>query len=94
VPRKRRKFTAEFKDEAIKLVTERGLSITQAARDLDVGQSTLGRWIEAVRAEAPDEALSWSEREELSRLRRENSRLREEKDILKKAADFFAREGW
>jgi len=43
--RKRRSFTAEFKDEAVKLVIERGLTIAQAAHDLDVGESTLGRWV-------------------------------------------------
>lgn len=90
--RKRRTFTAEFKDEAVKLVTERGLSMAQAARDLDVGESTLGRWVQKAQGDGKAEALSWSEREELSRLRRENERLREEREILKKAAAFFAKE--
>jgi transposase len=92
MPRTRRTFTAEFKDEAIKLVTERGLSLAAAARDLNVGESTLGRWVQDARRDGPEPALSWSEREELARLRRENERLREEKEILKKAAAFFARE--
>jgi transposase-like protein len=90
--RKRRSFTAEFKDEAVKLVIERGLTIAQAAQDLDVGESTLGRWVQAARPEGTEEPLSWSEREELQRLRRENDRLREEREILKKAAAFFAKE--
>ena len=42
--RKRRTFTAEFKDEAVKLVIERGLTIAQAAKDLDLNESTLQRW--------------------------------------------------
>ncbi|MFT7518932.1 MAG: transposase [Kiritimatiellia bacterium] len=88
--RKRRAFTAEFKDEAVKLVLERGLTITQAAQD--VGQSTLGRWVQKARPNGPEEPLSWSEREELKRLRRENDRLREDREILKKAAAFFAKE--
>lgn len=83
--RKRRKFTAEFKEESVKLVTERGLSIAQASRDLDVGESTLSRWILQTQGGAPGEVLTWSEREELLRLRRENERLREEREILKMA---------
>ncbi len=92
MPRPRRSFSAEFKDEAVKLVTERGLSLAAAARDLNVGESTLGRWVQAARADGQEPPLTWSEREELARLRRENERLREEKEILKKAAAFFARE--
>jgi transposase len=84
--RKRRTYTPEYKDEAVKLVVERGLTITKAAQDLDLGESTLGRWVRLAKPEANSEALSWSEREELKRLRRENERLREEREILKKAA--------
>ena len=90
--RQRKKFTAEFKDEDVKHVIERGLTLAAAARDLGIGEATLGRWVQQVRADAPEPALAWSEREELARLRRENERLREEKEILKKAAAFFARE--
>ncbi len=92
MPRKRRTFTAEFKDEAVKLVTERGLTIGKAAKDLGVGESTLGRWVGAVQGGAPTETLTWSEREEPHRLRRENERLREKREIPKEAAAFFARE--
>lgn len=92
MPRNRRSFTAEFKDEAVKLVTERGLCVAQAARDLNIGESTLGRWVQKVEGQVPGEALRWSEREELNRLRRENERLREDREILKKAAAFFAKE--
>ena len=90
--RKRRTFTAEFKDEAVKLVIERGLTIAQAAKDLDLNESTLQRWTVKARPSGPEEPISWSEREELKRLRRENERLREEREILKKAAAFFAKE--
>jgi len=45
MPRLRRSFSAEFEDEPVKLVTERGLSLAAAARDLNVGESTLGRWV-------------------------------------------------
>lgn len=92
--RKRRHFTPEFKDEAVKHVRERGQSIAQAARDLGIGESTLGRWVQladGTKATA-EEPLSHSEREELRRLRRENATLREEKEILRKATAFFAKE--
>ena len=92
MPRKRRRFSAEFKDEAVKLVLDRGLTIAQAAKDLDVGESTLGRWVQIARPKDEEKPISWSEREELNRLRRENERLREEREILKKAAAFFAKE--
>ena len=92
--RKRRNFTPEFKDEAVRFVRERGLTIAQGARELDIGESTLGRWVQQATAveAAAGEPLSHQERDELRRLRRENSRLREEREILKKAAAFFANE--
>jgi len=92
--RKRRSFTPEFKDEAVRHVRERGVTIAQAARELGIGESTLGRWVQAATGEdrRSDEALSHSERDELRRLRREVAQLREEKEILKKATAFFAKE--
>lgn len=93
--RKRRFFTPEFKDEAVRYVRERGTTVAQAARDLGVGESTLGRWVQQA-SSSPEpsggEALTHSERDELRRLRRENARLREEREILKKATAFFANE--
>lgn len=91
--RKRRQYTAEFKQEAVQLVLERELTIAQAARDLGVGQSVLGSWVKRAReASAEGTALSADERAELRRLKREVAVLREERDILKKAAAFFAKE--
>ena len=88
----RRKYTPEFKAEAVKLVLEAGLTQAQASRDLGVAESVLGRWLRAARVAAHPAALSEAERAELARLRKEVNVLRKERDILKKAAAFFARE--
>jgi transposase len=92
--RKRRYFTPEFKAEAVALVLDRGLEISEVADDLDLHPSTLRRWVDRFEAETgePGDSLSSSEREELKRLRKEVRVLREEKTILKKAAAFFAKE--
>lgn len=89
---KRRKYTAEFKAEAVKLVVNQGLSRAQAARDLGIAESVLCRWVQLHREAGVPGALSDVERDELKRLRRENSTLRKEREILKKAAAFFAKE--
>ena len=88
----RRKFSKEFKAEAVALVLERGLSASQVARDLGVGQPTISRWVRVAQEAAAPGALSATEREELRRLREETKTLRMERDILKKAAAFFAKE--
>lgn len=88
----RRRYTPEFKAEAVKLVLEKGLSQAEAARDLGVAESVLGRWVQVAREADGPGALSAQERDELARLRREVSVLRKERDILKKAAAFFAKE--
>jgi len=87
--RKRRQYTREFKIEAVRLVTEGGLTIAQAARDLDISQSVLQRWKRQFRSDPvhsfPGQGHLKPEAEELRRLRLENARLRQERDILKKA---------
>ena len=88
----RKKFSREFKAEAVALVLERGLSASQVGRDLGVGQPTISRWVKAAVEAAAPGALSSAEREELKRLREETKVLRMERDILKKAAAFFAKE--
>ena len=93
--RKRRSFSREFKLEAVRLVTEGGLTVSQAARDLGVHQTVLGRWKMQLE-ESPLEAFPGKGRlspddEELARLRRENEVLRQERDILKKAVGIFSR---
>ena len=92
----RRKFSQEFKTKAVKLVTERGVSVTQAARDLDVHESVLGRWIKAYAADPqhafPGHGQMRPEQLEIDRLRREVAKLRAERDILKKAAAYRTRD--
>ena len=88
----RRSFTAEFKAEAVALVLEHGMTASQVAKDLGVGQPSISRWVRAAKEASAPGALSTSEREELKRLRKETKVLRMERDILKKAAAFFAQE--
>ena len=92
----RRKFSREFKLEAVRLVMERGVAVTQACRDLDVVESVLRRWMREL-AEAPSSAFPGNgqqraEQAEIAALKKEVVRLRAERDILKKAAAYFARE--
>jgi transposase len=92
--RPRRSFTAEFKAEAVELVRKSGKSVYQAAKDLDLTETTLREWVRLAEEGKPLVGRpQWSaEREELDRLRRENRELRMERDFLKKAAAFFAKE--
>ena len=85
--RKRRKFSAEYKAETVRLIQRSGKSIGQIALELGIGETALRRWVEQAEVEAgrgPDGVLKRSEREELVELRRENRRLRLEREILKK----------
>ena len=92
----RRKFSREFKFEAVKLVRDRGVSVAQAARDLDVHENVLRKWVRDHEADPgsvfPGHGVVRPEQQELERLRRENARLKAERDILKKAAAYFARD--
>ena len=89
---KRRKFTSEFKAEAVKLVTEQGLSVGQASKDLGIGESTLSKWVQNYRENNQgDSVLTLSEREELKQLRKENHILKMERDVLKKATAIFSK---
>jgi transposase len=95
VARKRRRFTEEFKAETVRLVREEGKAIAAVARELDLTESAVWRWVQQGKVElgqGPPGALSRAEREELVRLRRENRQLQMEREILKKAAAFFAKE--
>ncbi len=87
----RRKFSAEFKADAVRMATEPGANIAQTARDLGLGDKVLRSWIKAHR-ERDAGGLSSDERAELARLRREVRRLKEEREILKKATAFFVKE--
>lgn len=92
----RRKFSREFKLEAIKLVKERGLSFAQAGRDLDVHQNVLRNWVRDFDADPkyafPGLGQMKPEQVEIDRLRKEVTKLKAERDILKKAAAYFAKE--
>ena len=93
---KRRKFSREFKIEAVKLVRERGVSVAQAGRDLDVHENVLRKWVKEFSSDPvqafPGQGQMKPEQQEIERLRRELARMKAERDILKKAAAFFARE--
>ena len=92
----RRKFSREFKLEAVKLVRERGVSAAQAGRDLDVHENVLRKWVKEFAGDPshafPGHGQMKPEQQEIDRLRREVARLKAERDILKKAAAFFAKE--
>jgi transposase len=92
----RRKYTREFKLAAVKLITEQGRSVAEAARSLGVSDKQLRHW-KAVLQQQGQQAFPGNGHlppadEELRRLREENQRLRMERDILKKATAFFAKE--
>src|ERR671919_82835 len=93
---KQRSYTAEFKREAVRLVTEQGYKITEAARNLGIHANLLGRWKRELQRQGqgafPGKAHLPPEQEELCRLHEENRRLKMERDILKKAVTFFAKE--
>ena len=92
---KRRKYTDEFKSEAVKLVHESGRPVAQVARDLGISDNVLYRWMGEERqaqSRGSTRAAVRVEAEELTRLRRENDTLKKERDFLKRAAAFFARE--
>ena len=87
----RRKFSKQFKRDAVSLIETSGKNLSQVARELGVRSGLLSAWREAVEAERKT-GLGTDELEELKRLRRDNDRLKMEVEILKKATAFFARE--
>jgi transposase len=94
--RARRTYTPEFKAEAVRLVTEQGYSVAEAARSLGLRENLIRNWKRAVRDQGehafPGQGKLPVVEDEWRRLRAENKRLLAERDILKKAAAFFARE--
>ncbi len=88
----RRRYTAEFKAEAVRLVATSGRAVAQIARELGVNEQTLHQWKRQATASdgrgvVPDH---FAQQQENRRLRRELARVTEERDILKKATAFFA----
>ena len=94
MPRPRSTYTAEFKLQAVMMVTEQKLSVAEVARRLDIGENLLREWRKAFLAKGgdafPGHGHPTPAEDELRRLRAENARLRAERDLLKKAAAYFA----
>ena len=92
----RKKYTREFKQDAVRLVTEQGYNPSEAARNLGIDPGMLGRWVKEFQLDESEafrgNGKLTAEGEELRRLREENRRLKMERDILKKATAFFAKE--
>jgi transposase len=96
MPRVKKRYSKQFKEEAVRLLETDPRPAEQIARDLGVDFSMLYRWKRELGHRSPQvetvgDALSPDEREELRRLRREVAELREEREILKKATVFFAK---
>lgn len=91
----RKRYSREFKLEAVRQVESSGKPVTEVARELDISVHQLYRWRDDLTkrgAEAfPGHGKRTGLEEEVARLRRENARLRDERDILKKAAVYFAK---
>jgi transposase len=97
IKRPKPKFTLEFKQDAVKLVTEKGYTHQQAADSLGISLSAIGRWSRAGRGPTSPSGsktatFNLADQAELLRLRKEIEQLRMEREIIKKAAVFFAKE--
>src|SRR3954447_12097469 len=94
MPRKRSTYTAEFKLQAVRMITDQKLAVAEVARHLDVGENLLRTWKKAFEERGndafPGHAPPTPADDELRRLRAENARLRAERDLQKKAAAYFA----
>ena len=88
--RTRRRFTAEFKAEAVKLVKQSSRTMSAVAMELGISAKSVGEWVRL--SEESGDSISEDERNELRRLRKEVRELRMEKEILAKATAFFAKE--
>lgn len=89
----RRRYTPEFKADAVQWVVQAEQSIAQVARDLEINESSLGYWVKNYRQQHPELAAPLpAEAARIARLEAENRRLAEENAFFKKAAAFFAKE--
>jgi len=93
---KRKHYSKQFKIDAVKLVTEQGYKVAEAARNLGIHHSSLRNWKKQLETDGnqsfPGKGHMTSDKEELYRLRKEVKKLQMEREILKKAAALFANE--
>jgi len=93
VAEKRKKYDAEFREGAVRIVRETGKSVAQTARDLGVHEATLGNWVKKAQEELDGtQGLSRDDVAELKRLRAENAELRMERDVLKRSVVLWVKE--
>ena len=93
MPEVRRKFDADFRAGAVRIVKESGKPIARVARDLGVNEGTLGNWVNSARANGQAAGgPSEDERAELTRLRREGDELAMERDVLKRSVALWVKE--
>ena len=92
---RRKRFSAEFKRQALRRAAEPGMTDALLCEELGVSTRQLRRWKDAVKEYGEQDTFPGhgkSRDEELTRLKRENAKLREERDFLKEAARYFAKE--
>jgi len=91
---KRRRYTKQFKEEALRLVSQEGVSLTQVAQDLGINAGMLRRWRDDLESRGPNafHGQGYAHDEEVAKLKRELGRVKRERDFLKDAAAYFARE--
>jgi transposase len=93
--RSKKAYTPEYKAQVVDLVQQSGGNAAKVARDIDITPQTVAAWVRQAAADSGEgrpQDLSSSDKDELSRLRKENRELRMERDFLKKTAAWFARE--
>ena len=91
----RRRYTKQFKEEALRLVSQEGVSLTQVAQDLGINAGMLRRWrgdLETLGSSKAFHGQGYAHDEEMAKLKRELGRVKRERDFLKDAAAYFARE--
>ena len=88
------RFTLEFKEEAVRQITERGYSVAEVSDRLCVSAHSLYKWLRAIKPDNNEQHARdlLEAKSEILKLRAQLKRTEEERDILKKAARYFARE--